>query len=114
MEEGKTPQEVGSNTEPNLESLYAKTELFTFMVSGITFKARDLTTDNLFDITKKATVNGEVMQNIYAREIMKACIVEPKIEFERELRGIVVAQIIGELENVLGLTELAQKKWKMR
>jgi len=113
MDEGKTPVEAGSNTDP-LEQLYAKTELFTFTVSGITFKVRDLSTENLFDITKKATVNGELLQNVYAREIMRTCIVEPKIDFDREMRGIVVAQIIGELENVLGLTELAQKKLKMR
>lgn len=107
---GNTPQETAGNTPVDLERLYLKEEYFTFEVSGITFKARDLSAEELFALTQKATVDGELQQNLYAKELMKACIVEPKIDFTRELRGVAATSILSGLQDALGLTELAQKK----
>jgi len=110
---GNTPSEKGSNTDP-LERLYVGKELFTFEVSGITFKVRDLNAEDMFAITKKSMVDGELIQSVYARELMKSCIMEPAIDFSKEMKGVVVTQILGHLEDVLGLSELAQKKLVMR
>jgi hypothetical protein len=106
---GKTPSEVGS--KPDLEKLYYKEDFFEFEAFGIRFKCRDIGGAEIFAMTRAATdKDGKMDQEIYAKELLKAVIIEPKIDWSRDLRGVVRITLVGEVEELLGLTEMARKK----
>jgi hypothetical protein len=106
---GKTPEAEGS--KPDLEKLYYKEEFFTFEAFGIQFKCRDIGGAEIFALTRSATdKDGKMDQETYAKELLKAVIIEPKIDWSRDLRGVVRITLVGEVEELLGLTEMARKK----
>lgn len=93
-------------------------ETFLVNVRGIDFTCREIDGDEFLDMAQacvKVQGNTEVIdRKKYMKLIFSACVVSPKLDFNRPLKAAVMTQLLDGIEERLGLTEMARKKWGMR
>lgn len=119
MGEGeKTPEgaeEPVRKVDPLEDLYYKEDETFIVNVRGIDFKCREISGDDFLEIAQRCTVimpNGktDLDKKKYMRELINTCIITPKLDPKRPLKGAVSIALLDGIEERLGLTEVARKK----
>lgn len=116
-EQGSVLKEKGRVA--SIEDLYHKPdETFLVNVRGVDFTCKEIDGDEFLDLAQKCVAiqgNKEVIdRKKYMKEIFSACVISPEVDWERPLKASVMSQLLDGIEERLGLTELARKKWGLR
>ena len=105
--------------DPRVEDLYyVEGETFIVSIRGIDFTCKEIDGEEFLDIAQRCVKlqgNKEVVdRKRYMKELFKACVISPELDWERPLKASVQTQLMDGIEERLGLTELARKKLGLR
>ena len=112
---GKSPVKV-TDTPPqtsrkpkSVEALYIKEGFTTKEVFGVPIKIQQIGGDRWTNIAEKCTgPSGQVLFSVYCREMINACVIEPKLVFEKLNPGAITL-LVSVIEDVQGVSEVARK-----
>jgi len=112
-------------TPQDYSNIYVDDKLFEKVINGVTFKWRELSGEEIIEITSDAAgiILDQVSkdptkvdlskikmdQKTYARGLIDAALVEPKDIDVARLKPSVYAELIIEMEDSMHLTEVMQK-----
>lgn len=105
-----TPEEKDSP----LKDLEISEELVDFEVMGVNVKARMISGEDYADIMDQASNGQQLNRALYGRLLINTCVIEPKGINPKKLKPAAWALIVSGLEDELGFSEVARKKFESR
>jgi len=100
--------------QQDLSSIYVCDELYSIKINEILFKWREISGTEIVKAMGKGVDPNEVDKAAYIRRIIQLALVEPKNLNIDKLKPKVLVQLVGEIEDSLGLSEVVQKNLSKR
>lgn len=106
--------EEKNSPQPGLSDLEIIDELVEFEVLGVPIKAKMISGEEYADIMDQSSNGQELNRALYGRLLISTCVIEPKGIDSRKLKAAAWALIVTGLEDELGFSEVARKKFESR
>ncbi len=106
--------EEKNSPQPGLSDLEITDEIVEFEVMKVPIKARMISGEDYADVMDQASSGQELNRTLYGRLLIGICIVEPKGMDPKKLKPAAWALIVSGLEDALGFSEVARKKFEQR
>jgi|GEM_PF-4460554 hypothetical protein len=93
--------------------IYVADDPITIEVNGVEFKLKELSSGEYYDILESCSRGSDFDRKKYSHKLVQAAVIEPDINAAK-LKPGVLAVLVNEVENSLGLSEEALRHIKKK